>query len=176
VPARIRPPAQATVTDPASSPPPGRTTGERTSDQAARESVRALARAARVLERASADLSMAHYRVLSSVAAGQDRASRVAEQLGLGRPTVSAAVDALCRDGLLTRADVEADQRAVSLRLTSTGAQVLEGVEGEMVRRLDDLCDRTPDPAQVRQVLVWLGTALDERQAERLTRRRESGQ
>jgi DNA-binding MarR family transcriptional regulator len=118
---------------------------------------------------------MAHYRVLAAVAGGEDRASRVAEQLDLGRPTISAAVDALCRDGLLARAGVEADQRAVSLRLTPKGVDILEEVEDEMVRRFDDLCARTPDPDGVRQVLVWLGTALDERQAERLARRRGSG-
>ena len=84
--------------------------------------VRAVARLARVLERASGDLSMAHYRVLAAVADGDERASRVAARLALGKPTISASVDALCRHGLLTREDVEHDQRATTLRLTDAGA------------------------------------------------------
>ena len=76
--------------------------------------VRAVARLARVLERASGDLSMAHYRVLAAVADGDERASRVAARLALGKPTISASVDALCRRGLLTREDVVHDQRATT--------------------------------------------------------------
>jgi DNA-binding MarR family transcriptional regulator len=140
---------------------------------APREAVRALARAARLLERGSKELGMAHYRVLSAVAGGEDRASRVAEQLELGRPTVSSAVDALCRDGLLDRDQVAGDQRAVSLRLTPAGVDVLRRAEEEMVQRFEDLCARVPSEIPVVDALIWLGSALDQRQAERLARRRE---
>src|ERR1700761_7040788 len=87
------------------------------------DAVRALARAARVLERASGQISLAQYRVLSAVAAGDERASRIAERLELGRPTISAAVATLCRHGLLVRDEVVADQRATDLRLTPSGAE-----------------------------------------------------
>jgi DNA-binding MarR family transcriptional regulator len=59
------------------------------------EAVRALARATRVLERASGELSLAHYRVLAAIASGDERASRVANRLAIGKPTVSVAVEAL---------------------------------------------------------------------------------
>jgi DNA-binding MarR family transcriptional regulator len=82
------------------------------------EAVRALARASRFLERSSDELSLAHYRVLAAVASGDERASRVAQRLAIGRPTISAAVDALGQRGLLSRGTVEGDQRATALHLT----------------------------------------------------------
>jgi DNA-binding MarR family transcriptional regulator len=139
------------------------------------EAVRALARASRILERASPELSLAHYRVLAAVAAGDERASRVARRLAVGKPTISAAVDALWRRGLLERLGVAGDQRAAALRLTAEGERLLERVEAEMVRRIDDLCGRTPDGALLRQSLVWLGAAIDESRAERTASEREGG-
>ena len=65
----------------------------------------AAARLARVLDKAASELGLAHYRFLTLVAAGGDeRASRLAERLALGKPAVSAAVGALVAQGLLTRA------------------------------------------------------------------------
>jgi DNA-binding MarR family transcriptional regulator len=136
------------------------------------DAVRALARASRVLERASGELSLAHYRVLSAVASGDERASRVANRLALGKPTVSAAVDTLCQRGLLLRESVEGDQRAVSLRLTAAGTALLSRVEAEMIGRIEDLCARTPDGHQLMESLVWLGAAIDEMQDERAGERK----
>src|SRR6478735_10694210 len=100
------------------------------------EAVRAVARLSRVLERACPDLSLPHYRVLAAVADGDERASRVAARLALGKPTVSASVEALCRRGLLTREDVAHDQRAVTLRLTTAGETALREAEQAMTSRL----------------------------------------
>jgi DNA-binding MarR family transcriptional regulator len=136
------------------------------------DAVRALARASRVLERASGELSLAHYRVLSAIASGDERASRVANRLALGKPTVSAAVDSLGQRGLVVREDVEADQRAASLRVTAAGAALLSRVETEMIGRIEDLCARTPDGRQLLQSLVWLGAAIDEMQEERAGERK----
>jgi DNA-binding MarR family transcriptional regulator len=136
------------------------------------EAIRSLARASRVLERASGELSLAHYRVLSAIASGDERASRIASRLAVGKPTISATVDALCQRGLLERWEVEADQRASTLRLTAEGAALLERVETAMISRIDDLCARTPDGAQLLESLVWLGRAIDETQARRSAERR----
>jgi DNA-binding MarR family transcriptional regulator len=138
------------------------------------DAVRALARAARVLERASNELSMPHYRVLSAIAAGEERASRVAERLELGRPAISSAVDALCRGGLLVRAEVQRDQRAVDLHLTPEGFALLERVEAKMVRVIDELCDATPNGRRVIDALASLGPAVDEMYANRFERLRRS--
>jgi DNA-binding MarR family transcriptional regulator len=136
------------------------------------EAVRALARATRVLERASGELSLAHYRVLSAVASGDERASRVANRLAIGKPTVSAAVDALAQRGLLERSGVDGDQRVAALHLTPEGRAVLARVETEMIRRIEDLSARTPDGAQLMESLAWLGAAIDDMHAQRAAERR----
>jgi DNA-binding MarR family transcriptional regulator len=138
------------------------------------EAIRGLARAATVLERSSSELSLAHYRVLSQVASGRERASHVARSLALGKPAVSAAVDALRKRGLLDRLEVDGDQRAASLRLTAEGERLLAEVEGEMRVRLRDLCGRTPDGERMLEALVWLGRAIDERRAERVAAREQA--
>lgn len=123
--------------------------------------VRAVARLARVLERASGDLSMAHYRVLAAVADGDERASRVAARLALGKPTISASVDALCRRGLLTREDVAHDQRATSLRLTDAGATALQTAEAAMTQRLAQVLAQTTRGAEAGAALRRIGEGLD---------------
>jgi DNA-binding MarR family transcriptional regulator len=91
--------------------------------------VRVLARMARVLERSTDELSLANYRVLSAIGAGESSASRVGARLALGKPTVSATVESLCARGLVSRAPAERDHRAISLRLTHDGSALLEQVE-----------------------------------------------
>jgi DNA-binding MarR family transcriptional regulator len=144
----------------------------RRSNENRRQAIRALARMARQLERSSGDLNLAHYRVLAAVADGDERASRVAERLALGKPTVSAAVESLTGRGLLSREDAAEDRRAATLSLTPAGKAALAEVEGEMLGRLDDLCARTPDPDAVREALAQLGVALDELADERLAARK----
>ncbi|HLH58675.1 MAG TPA: MarR family transcriptional regulator [Streptosporangiaceae bacterium] len=132
------------------------------------EAVRALARASSVLERSSPDLSLAHYRVLSAIAQGNERASNIARKLAVGKPTVSTAVESLCRRRLLVRSGVAGDQRAAALHLTPAGEALLQQVETEMISRINDLCDRTPDGGRLIESLVWLGAAMDSRLADRL--------
>lgn len=129
--------------------------------------VRAVARLARVLERASGDLSMAHYRVLAAVAGGDERASRVAARLALGKPTISASVDALCRRGLLTREDVAHDQRASALRLTDAGAAALQAAEAAMTRKLAQVLAHTAHGAEAGAALRRIGAGLDSYAASR---------
>ncbi|HXW77959.1 MAG TPA: MarR family winged helix-turn-helix transcriptional regulator, partial [Acidimicrobiales bacterium] len=107
------------------------------------EAVRALARASRLLERASGEVNLAHYRVLAAIASGDQRASRIAAKLALGKPTVSASVESLCKRGLLVRSGVEGDQRAAALQLTEQGHNVLADLEAAMVGWLDQVCART---------------------------------
>jgi DNA-binding MarR family transcriptional regulator len=127
--------------------------------------VRALARISRVLERTSGDLSLAQYRVLAAVDGGDERASRVAHRLALGKPAISAAVDALCTRGLLVRGADASDQRAAALALTTAGRLLLAEVERAMVERLSRICAGTPDPARLIESLTWLGAALDAERA-----------
>jgi DNA-binding MarR family transcriptional regulator len=131
-----------------------------TATDASVEAVRVLARVSRLLERACGDLSLAHYRVLAAVADGDERASRVARRLALGKPAISASVDTLCRRGLLTR-ESAADQRAITLRLTAEGRTVLAEAEAAMTARLATVLARTSRPGEVTAVLGRLGAGLD---------------
>jgi DNA-binding MarR family transcriptional regulator len=129
--------------------------------------VRGFARAVRILERASGELSMSHYRVLAAVSAGEERASRVAERLELGRPAISSAVEALCARGLMERRDVAGDQRAFDLRVTPEGFAVLERVEHEMTDALRRLCARAEDGERLLSSLATLDVAVDAMYAEK---------
>ena len=139
-------------------------------DTRAIAAVRALARASRILERASGELNLAHYRVLSAIASGDERASRVAARLALGKPTVSSAVESLCQRGLLTRTTESSDQRVAVLRLTDAGRALLDSVEAEMLRRLADVQARLPGGDGLIDSLVWLGEAIDALAADKMRR------
>jgi DNA-binding MarR family transcriptional regulator len=134
--------------------------------------IRAVARLARLLERSSEDLNLAHYRVLSAVADGEERASRVADRLALGKPTISAAVESLCKRGLLSREDAAEDRRVATLALTPAGEAALVAVERAMVERLRDIAGRTPDAERVVDSLADLGPALDQLADERAAARK----
>ncbi|HWD03755.1 MAG TPA: MarR family winged helix-turn-helix transcriptional regulator [Amycolatopsis sp.] len=141
-------------------------------DSREQAAVRALARASRLLERSTGELNLAHYRVLAAIATGDERASRVARRLALGRPAISAAVDALTKRGLVVREDVDADHRATALSLTPEGERLLAETETEMIARITALTARTPDGDRVLESLAWLGRAIDEVMAERLDKAR----
>lgn len=131
------------------------------------EAVRALARLARVLERLSGELSLAQYRVLAAIGAGDQRASRVASRLSLGRPAVSASVDALLARGLVIRSPAGDDGRVSWLALTDDGRALLDRMERVFADRLRALCARTGDGTAVVDALVMLGNALEAETAER---------
>jgi DNA-binding MarR family transcriptional regulator len=124
--------------------------------------VLAVARLARFLERACTDLTLAQYRVLALVADGERRASRVAQALALGKPTVSATVDALAERDLLTRAPAGHDRRATELAVTAEGRRVLHATEAAMRARLDDLLG-ADDAVVVADALERVQRALDTR-------------
>ncbi|MGD0874833.1 MAG: MarR family transcriptional regulator [Acidimicrobiales bacterium] len=128
------------------------------------------ARLARILDRAAGELGLAHYRFLALVAGGDERASRLAERLALGKPAVSAAVGALVAQGLLTREDVADDQRAIRLRLTEEGRAVFARTQAAMAARLEGLVCITDDPVATMNALVALGAAIDRDLAERQAR------
>jgi DNA-binding MarR family transcriptional regulator len=129
--------------------------------------VEVLARLARILERASGDLSLAHYRVLAMVSAGDGRASRLATRLALGKPAISAAVESLAGHELIVRSGSEEDHRATHLQITPRGRLALAAAESAMAAELADLLRRTPDPDAVLSALQALCAGLDRRLAER---------
>lgn len=107
--------------------------------------VRSVARLARLIERADTDLSLPQYRVLAMVAAGDERATRLANRLNLAKPTITAMVESLVERGLIRREEVEGDRRAVGLRITPAGEAVLESAEVTMLDRVTPVLDRLDD-------------------------------
>lgn len=122
--------------------------------------VRAVARMARALERSSPDLSFGHYRILAAIASGEERASAVAARLALGKPTVSAAVDALVVRGAVTATPSPSDARAMTLQLTQQGLALLTGIEVSMARRLEEILTQASQPDQILSSLADMGDAL----------------
>ena len=131
------------------------------------QAVLALARASRVVERASTDLSFADYRVLSSIDSGEGRASRLADRLALGKPTVSATVDSLSKRGLIVRSKVEGDNRAIALTLSEDGRDLYDRMQARMSRQLELLAERTGQPERVIEALALLNDAVDAAMRER---------
>lgn len=130
-----------------------------------------MVRLSRLLERGCGELSLAHYRVLAAVADGDERASHVAARLALGKPTISASVEALCRRGLLLRQPATDDQRVSPLRLTPAGEAALREAEAAMLARLDAVLARTVDAREAVAALNRLAAGLDQLSADRLARR-----
>jgi DNA-binding MarR family transcriptional regulator len=129
------------------------------------EAVRALSRLSRIVERASDELSPADYRVLSAIAGGEARASRMASRLLLGKPTISSTVESLSKRGLIIRSTVLGDNRATELALSDEGAAVFARMEARMVRQLELLAERTPNPTRVIESIGWLGDVIEESMA-----------
>ena len=138
-------------------------------DEAARaRAVRGLALAARSLEQAAGDLTLAQYRVLAYVAAGAARSSLVARGLALAKPTVTAAVDGLVERALLTREAVVGDRRSLRLAVTRAGEAALRDAERSMGGRLDEILEYAQDPV----ALVAALRDLDDAVAARMQSRR----
>jgi DNA-binding MarR family transcriptional regulator len=125
------------------------------------KAVRALARASRLVERASLDLSFADFRVMSAIDAGEERATRLADRLALGKPTVSASVESLSKRGLITKSRVEGDNRATALAISDEGRDLYDRMKARMSRQLELLAERTPDPQGVIDALALLEDAVE---------------
>ena len=146
------------------------THADRTADAARARAVRGLALAARSLEQAAGDLTLAQYRVLAFVAAGTERSSLVAEGLALAKPTVTAAVDGLVERKLITREAVAGDRRSLRLAVTAAGTKALRAAEDSMAERLDRVLEHARDPQALVAALCDLDDALAERMRARLAR------
>ncbi|HEY3673840.1 MAG TPA: MarR family transcriptional regulator [Acidimicrobiia bacterium] len=135
-----------------------------------------LARLARLLERACGELqpplTLAQFRLLAMIGSGADRASHLAGQLALAKPTVSATVDTLVERGLVERASSRDDRRVTTLTVTDHGRRELAAAEAAMRARLDDVLARIDDPVAVSGALDALRSGLDERRSERRAVRR----
>jgi DNA-binding MarR family transcriptional regulator len=141
------------------------------SDGDLNRAVRALAFAARRLERSLPELSLSQYRVLALVASGDERASRVAQRLAVAKPTVTAVVDGLVERGLLQREAIEGDRRALRLVLTDPGRSALTDAEAAMCSAIGEVLDDAGDRAAVVAGLLDLDDAMTTFYARRVAAR-----
>jgi DNA-binding MarR family transcriptional regulator len=136
-----------------------------------RRAVRALALAARKLERATGELTLAQYRVLALVAGGDERSSLVAERLAVAKPTITAVVDGLVERGCLTREAVAGDRRSQRLVVTDTGRVALAEVEQSMAAAVESVLGDARDPDAIIAALLDLDDALSAYYTRRLEAR-----
>ena len=127
---------------------------------------RALTLAARALERAAAasDLTLAQFRVLVLVAAGDERSSLLAERLAVAKPTITAVVDGLVERGFVAREAVAGDRRSIRVALTPAGVAALGAAEQEMSETLARIFEH----ARERDALVGALLDLDDALALRM--------
>ncbi|MGH8879755.1 MAG: MarR family winged helix-turn-helix transcriptional regulator [Stackebrandtia sp.] len=104
-----------------------------------------------LLRRVSADsaITAPQLAVLGSLASGSRRMSDLAMEHGVKMPTMTAQVNRLERDGLISRGGDEADARVVTAALTEAGRDALAAGRAERVRflagRLSALSDADRD-------------------------------
>lgn len=132
---------------------------------------RTLAHLARLVERASSDLSLPQYRILSLVARGDERATVLAGRLALTKPTVSALVDNLAERGLLERGTVEGDRRSVRLAVTDAGRASLAGAETAMADVLDALFGQMQRRDELLAGLAELGDVMRAEREQRIDKK-----
>jgi DNA-binding MarR family transcriptional regulator len=131
---------------------------------------RALTLAARALERAAAarDLTLAQFRVLVLVAAGDERSSLLAERLAVAKPTITAVVDGLVERGFVAREAVAGDRRSIRVALTPAGVAALDTAEQEMSETLARIFEHARERDALVGALLDLDDALALRMEERL--------
>jgi len=103
--------------------------------------VRAIVVTSRHFERESleAGLSLPQYRLLLFVRRGPQRAAELAAQAAVRRPTLTALVDGLEKEGLLVRRAVEGDRRGIRLELTAKGLETVDRAERRLGRLLQEM-------------------------------------
>jgi len=133
------------------------------------KAARALAFSARSLERAAGacELTLAQYRVLALIAAGDERSSLLANRLAVAKPTITAVVDGLVERGLLARTSVDGDRRSIRLSLTERGTRALHAAEREMATVLEHIFEHADDRERLLHALADLDDALAARMLAR---------
>ena len=138
---------------------------------------RALTLAARALERAAAatDLTLAQFRILALIAAGDERSSLLAERLVVAKPTITAVVDGLVERGFVAREAVAGDRRSIRVALTPAGVAALGAAQEEMTETLARIFEHARDADALVDALGDLDDALALRMQARLQGDRDRG-
>lgn len=132
--------------------------------------VRSIVGLGRVFEQVcrEAGVSLPQYRLLVFLRHGPGRAGELAAKVAIKRPTLTALVAGLEREGRLRRVADEHDGRGVRIEITHAGQRALDAVEARLADALDRLCARGDRDALL-QGLDALGGILDEVLEQRLS-------
>ena len=105
--------------------------------------VRTIAIVSRVFEQIcrATKVSLPQYRLLLFLRHGPKRAGELAARAAIKRPTLTAIVAGLEKEGRLTRIADETDGRGVRIEITSKGMQALDAVESELGQLVHQICD-----------------------------------
>ena len=93
--------------------------------------VRGVTFAARTIERSLGSMTLAQLRILTLVARDPVRASTLAEDASLSRPTLTGVLEGLVAKGWVDRNAVDGDRRGVTLAITANGRDALQRAERE---------------------------------------------
>lgn len=112
---------------------------------------------------AAVDLSLPQYRALAYLSRRSEVASRLAGQLAVSRPTVTALVDGLVGRGLVERSVDRDDRRRVRHELTPAGRTVLRTADVALLAMLERIAGHlAPEDARAaRDGLALWYRALD---------------
>src|SRR5689334_5820938 len=94
------------------------------------EAVRTLAIASRILERSLTDMTLPQFRVLGLVSRAPERASHLALQAAISRPSLT---------GVLDRREAHGDRRGVTLEVTAAGRKALDTAFRAVEQRLTEV-------------------------------------
>jgi long-chain acyl-CoA synthetase len=119
------------------------------------DAARTLAIASRVVEKSLGDMTLPQLRILSLVARAPERASRLASQSDVSRPTLTGVLDGLVARGWVERTEVAGDRRGVELEATASGRAALEQAQRDVATRFDDILELV-EPAQRRAAIAGL--------------------
>ncbi len=114
------------------------------------------------------DLTLAQFRILASIAAGDERSSLLANRLAVAKPTITAVVDGLVERGFVVREAIAGDRRSIRVALTPAGLTALRGAEDEMTATLERIFEHARERDALVGALLDLDDALRLRMEERL--------
>jgi DNA-binding MarR family transcriptional regulator len=135
-------------------------------DERMRLALWSLTRLHRQLEAADSGLTLPQYRMLSRLAVGGVQSAKLAEQLTVRKPTITALADGLVAAGYAVREDQSGDRRVKRLVLTDAGRNALATAERAFADRLAPILAELDDSDRLLEDLVEVGEVLDARMAK----------
>jgi DNA-binding MarR family transcriptional regulator len=131
--------------------------------------VRGAAFAARSIERSLSSMTLAQLRILTLVARDPIRASALADDAALSKPTLTGVLEGLAAKGWVERCAVDGDRRGVTLAITASGRDALARAEHESADALAGLLSELPE--HEREIAVGALASLAGVAQRRLARR-----